>query len=109
MARNLKSATSKLSGLTARSPTPAPPAEEPPTAPLGLLTKGRKQRSVSKTYRFKDTDLERLRAIGKAVQEGTGEVLTDTDILRALLVLGRQAKPEKLLDALDEANRRRRS
>ena len=61
MARDLKSATSKLSGLTARSPAPAPPAEEPSAAPLGLLTKGRKQRSVSKTYRFKDTDLERLR------------------------------------------------
>jgi hypothetical protein len=109
MARDLKSATSKLSGLTARSPVPALLAEEPPTAPLGLLTKGRKQRSVSKTYRFKDTDLERLRAIEKVVEEGTGEVLTDTDILRALLVLGCQAKPEKLLDALDEANRRRRS
>ena len=51
MARDLKSATSKLSGLTARSPAPAPaaPAEEPPAAPLGLLIKGRRQRSVSKT------------------------------------------------------------
>ena len=116
MARKLGTRTgSKLAG-TAKAigvdavapavPPPPPTPDEPkPTKPerLGLVSKKPATRKP-RSYRLRATDLERLSKIVEAVNElSAGRRITETDVLRGLLVIGENYKPKQLIDAIREA------
>lgn len=111
MAKKLGTATgSKLAGAVpapASDPSNAPqPANAPKgrkTEHLGLVSKKPATRKP-RSYRLRPSDLERLSKIVEAVNElSTGRRVTETDVLRGLIVIGEKTTPKQLIDAIKDA------
>ena len=70
---------------------------------LNLLT--RKKRFLQpKSYRLNQTDIERIKRIMDAInQYGLNKIITETDLIRGLLVVGEKLKPEKIIIAIKES------
>jgi hypothetical protein len=68
--------------------------------PLNLIT--HKKKSIAKTYRLKQEDLERLRTISKDINEKSSFHISDTDIIRALIFMGSKFKKAKIINTLKE-------
>jgi hypothetical protein len=109
MAKKLGTGTgSKLAGAT---PAPtvdlttlaAPRSSGTPKAKperLGLVSKKPATRKP-RSYRLRPTDLERLLKIVEAVNgSSTGRRITETDVLRGLIVIGENIKQQQLIDAI---------
>jgi hypothetical protein len=111
MAKKLGAGTgSKLAGTVQPADpavTVAPPSQDEPkpkkTERLGLVSKkpaARKPRS----YRLRPTDLERLSKLVEAVNElSTGRRISETDVLRGLIIVGEKLKLKQLIEAIREA------
>lgn len=70
------------------------------TKSLNLLSP--KKKSIAKTYRLKEHDLERLREISKAVNSLCSSHISDTDLIRALILMGSKFQKEKIINALKQ-------
>jgi len=107
-------AGSKLSGavavqapVDATAPVAVPAAEAArpakKTERLGLVSRKPAERKP-RSYRLRAADLERLSKIVEAVNElSTGRRITETDVLRGLLVMGEKAKSKQLVEAIRDA------
>ncbi len=65
--------------------------------PLNLIFK--KDKVFPRSFRLKEADLERLRTITKGVNDISASRVSDTNVLRALFLLGMKISPEKILNA----------
>jgi hypothetical protein len=59
-------------------------------------------RSKVKTYRMDNADLEGLKKIQEKLNEATYKKISETKVIRALIVLGNRTKPDKLVECLRE-------
>ena len=71
---------------------------EPPS-----LMQPRKAQRLPKSFRLGASDIERLRRLSERLGEEVGRPLTDTDILKGLLLLGEKSDARKLLTAIKDA------
>lgn len=76
----------------------------PETSPLDLRLLSRAQTTMKPTsFRLTPEDKERLRGIVTAVNDlSPNKKISETIIIRALLLTGRKMKPERLLGAIRE-------
>jgi hypothetical protein len=104
-------AGSKLSGaapsptvdLTALAVPKLPEAPKAKPERLGLVSKKPATRKP-RSYRLRPTDLERLSKIVEAVNgSSSGRRITETDVLRGLIVIGENTKQKQLIDAIRAA------
>lgn len=65
--------------------------------PLKLLTK--KSRSLPRSYRLKASDLERLKKIVEGVNEISSSNISETNVIRALISIGINIRPARLIKA----------
>lgn len=73
------------------------PSETMPPEPLNLIS--RKEKVFPRSFRLKEADIERLRAITKSVNEVSSSRISDTNVLRALISLATKISPERILNA----------
>lgn len=67
--------------------------------PLELVT-SRKERTLPKSYRLKESDLQSLRKIVQNINKmSPSRVISETEVVRALIEIGTRLKPEKILNA----------
>ena len=67
------------------------------------LVQPRKAERKPKSFRLGVSDIDRLRGITERLSEETERPLTETDIIRGLLVLGNKTDSKKLISALKDA------
>ena len=62
------------------------------------------EKTLMKSFRFRTSDFENLKKISKSVNEikKTGRKINETDIVKGLLLIGLEIKPEKLLNKIKE-------
>lgn len=88
--------TSKLATTAQSEPETVRPAPEP----MGLVSRNAPLRKP-RSYRLRPDDLERLSKIVESVNDlGAGRKITETDVLRGLIVLGTQTPGDRLIDAI---------
>lgn len=74
----------------------------PTEEPLNLI-KPHRAKAILKNYRFSSLDLDNLQKITEALnQEYPHQTISETKIVRSLILLGSQMKPERILKALKE-------
>ncbi len=73
------------------------PSESLSQEPLNLIS--RKDRIFPRSFRLKEADIERLKAITKGVNDVSASRISDTNIIRALISLGMKINPDKVLNA----------
>lgn len=78
----------------------APPAGEE-TAPK--LVK-RSHRPQPKSFRFSNSDIERLQALVDRLGEDSGRRVKDVEVIRGLLVIGQKIDSKKLIDGIKESS-----
>lgn len=61
-----------------------------------------KKKSIAKTYRFKETDLQRLREIANAINKESSTHISDTSLIRTLILIGKKTNPAKIIKAYRE-------
>jgi hypothetical protein len=59
-------------------------------------------RSKVKTYRMDNADLEGLKKIQEKLNAETYKKISETKIIRALIILGNKTKPDKLIECMRE-------
>ncbi len=67
----------------------------------GLLSPRKTQR-LPKSFRLGAIDIERLLRLSKRLSEEAGRPITDTNILKGLLLLGEKTNARKLLTAIKD-------
>lgn len=87
--KKLGSAGSKLSQV------------QPATKPEGVVSKN-KPSAVPKSFRLGGDDLANLKQITEAVNGISRSKVSETKVIKALLQIGAQLSPEKVLKALRE-------
>ena len=68
--------------------------------PLKLLAK--KSRLLPRSYRLKESDLERLRKIVEGINEISSSNFSETNIIRALIAIGVKLKSARIINAYRE-------
>ena len=70
---------------------------------LNLLTK-KKQFLQPKSYRLNQADIKRIKKIMTSInQYGPNKIITETDLIRGLLVIGERLKPEKIIALIKDS------
>lgn len=89
--KGLETATSKLARQQATS------ADRP------HLVSTRKTPSFPKSFRLSALHLERLRRVSERLSDEAGRPISETEIVKGLLLLGEKTDPKKLLLAVKDA------